>query len=95
MADERMAAQAMYHAHIEYGEEKPAWMQMALEIVNSWGRAEATLAHAIAIGLEEAHRMGREGEEPVYTPPTVQRFVRRAKPAPEPTTTRQLVRRTR
>lgn len=94
MPNDRIAAQAVYRAHIDYGEEKPGWMQMALSIVNSWGRAEATLAHSIAIGLEEAHRMGQEGEEPVYTPPTVQTFVRRSRAAP-PEPKRSLVRRTR
>lgn len=94
MATNPFAEQERYRAHMEYGDEKPQWMQMALAIVNSWGRAEATLAHAIAMGLEEAHRMGQEGKEPVYTPPTVQTFVRRSRAAP-PEPKRSLVRRTR
>lgn len=71
--------QQMYHAHMEFGDKHPEWAQMALSAINSWGRAERTLAHAIGEALMEAHRMGQEGESPSYIPPTAPKIVRRSR----------------
>ena len=89
-------SQAVYKAHIKFGEENPEWMKMALDIVNRWGRHEVTLAHAIAEGLMEAHQMGQNGDFP-EPPPRPGAQVRRRTPPPTipETTTSHVIRRTR
>lgn len=89
-------AQEMYHAHMQFGEEHPEWAQMALGVINAWGRAEKTLAHAVGEALMEAHRMGQEGESPSYTPPTAPKIVRRSRAPQEAVQTApRLLRRSR
>lgn len=75
--------QDMYRAHLAFGEEHPEWSQMALSVINEWGRAERTLAHAIGEALMEAHRMGASGEVPVFLPPPPLKVVRRSRSMPE------------
>lgn len=79
-----IAEQDMYRAHLAFGDEHPEWAQRALSVINEWGRAERTLAHAIGEALIEAHRMGAAGESPVYEAPIVQKMVRRSRAVPEP-----------
>lgn len=86
---DHMEWQRQYKNHLAYGKAKPEWMQLALEAVNGWGRGDYTLAHAVAIKLEEAYQRGEAGDPPQYTPPAPPRFqdgvLRRSKPVPEAT----------
>lgn len=57
-------AQRVYKAHIAFGEDHPEWMAWALKTINEWGRAEKTLAHAVAEALMEAYDLGDPPPEP-------------------------------
>ena len=56
--------QAVYKAHISFGEAHPNWMQQAVEVTNVWGRGERVLQHAIAEALMAAYELGKAGEPP-------------------------------
>lgn len=87
--------QNQYKEHMQFGEDHPAWAQMALSVINTWGRAERTLAHAIGEALMEAYRMGQEGETPVYVPLTAPTVLRRSRAVPEPAPATRVFRRSR
>lgn len=91
---DHIQAQNNAKAMAAFAKENAAWMQMALEAVNAWGRGEGILQHLVAEKLKEAHRMGEEGETPTYVDPEAPRPVmRRSRPAPPPPT--KLIRRSR
>lgn len=65
MASASSAMQKAAQAHAQHGRDKPEWMNLALDAINLWGRQEHTLAHAVALALEEAYRRGEQGKYPV------------------------------
>lgn len=65
MADPRSILQKAAKAHAQHGRDKPEWMDLALEAINLWGKQEYTLAHAVALALEDAYRRGEQGKYPV------------------------------
>lgn len=91
---EKQNTQELYKAHYAFDAENSDFMRMALDAVNSWGRGEATLAHAVGLALKEAWEMGAEGRSPEIQKAPVTTFVRRSKPAPAPVRT-SMVRRSR
>ena len=93
MKTEKQDEQARYKAHHAFAAERPAFMGMALAVVNSWERGEATLTHAIGMALSEAWNMGRGGVMPEVPPEPTVGMVRRRRPAPAPL--RGMVRRSR
>lgn len=64
MAAPLISMQTAAKAHAQHSKDAPEWMSLALVAINKWGRQEYTLAHAVALALEDAYERGRRGDYP-------------------------------
>lgn len=46
-----------------------AWLRMAWNVVNDWGKGDIPLRELVAQGLKKAYEMGRNGERPLRPEP--------------------------
>lgn len=62
MAD-RLKSQEKYKRHLAYGKEFPRETYAAIQALRPWERDEATLVHAVAMAINEAHQLGKKGKD--------------------------------